>query len=250
MKNGWRRGVEPEDAATVVLVREAREGLEVYMTQRQDHLTFLGGYYVFPGGKVDGSDMSEAAAGVCRFGADEARARLAGVEDARRALGFWVAGIRELFEETGVLLAEDSARLAPGSEDPARLARMRHELQERRTSFPELLTAEGLSVSLDRLLWFAHWITPSSSPRRFSTFFFVGLKPEGQEAAPFAPEIAQAAWVSPEAALVNWREGRWALIPPTIATLDTLARYRSWAAIQADFSRPPAKHARTVWTGF
>lgn len=242
-------GVTPEDAATVMLVREARGGLEVYMTRRQDHLKFMGGYYVFPGGKVDASDLSDVAAERCRFGARDARARLAGVDDARRALGFWVAGIRELFEETGVLVAEDAEGRPLAGLDPVRLSLLRGELQARRLAFPELLRQEGLHLSLDSLLWFAHWITPSSSPRRFSTFFFIARQPAGQGPQPFTPEIAHAAWVSPDAALEHWRQGRWPLIPPTIASLDTLARYSSWEALHADFSRPPKEHARTVWTG-
>jgi 8-oxo-dGTP pyrophosphatase MutT (NUDIX family) len=246
-------GVTPEDAATVILVREGRGGLEAYMTQRQERLKFMGGYYVFPGGKVDAADLSDAAAERCRWGGRDARARLAGVDDARRALGFWVAAVRELFEETGVLIAEDEAGRPLDGLDAAgsaRLAQRRQELHARRRTFPELLRDEGLYLALDSLLWCAHWITPSTSPRRFSTFFFMARQPAGQEPRPFAPEIAHAAWASPEAALDHWREGRWPLIPPTIASLDTLARYPSWSALHADFSRPPSEHPRTVWTGF
>jgi 8-oxo-dGTP pyrophosphatase MutT (NUDIX family) len=243
--------VTPEDASTVILVREAGPGLEVYMTRRQESLMFLGGFHVFPGGKMDPADRSPESMARCKGLAPEAAsARIEGVEQPAMAVGLMVAAIRELFEEAGVLLAEyeDGTRLTrPSAELCARLSEYREKLQADRISLAQLLEAESLFCSIAHIHWFAHWITPATSPRRFSTYFFTARLPEGQKASPFASEIAEALWVRPEQAIANWREGRWKMIPPTIASLDTLARYRSWDELKRDFSRAPEEHRRTVW---
>ena len=245
--------VDPEDAATVILVREEPAGLKVYMTRRQESLAFLGGYYVFPGGKVDPGDRGEELMALCPgFEPERAPALVAGVTDPVRAMSFFLAGLRELFEETGILLAEDGEDRPLAGRDPAfweRLKKYRKDLQRDRIAFAELLRQEGLFLHPSRLLWFAHWITPAFSPRRFSTFFFLARKPEGQSAEPFAEEIAAAVWVKPEDALDKWRAREWPMIPPTIASLDALARYRSWQELAADFSRPAHEYPRTVFTG-
>ena len=83
-----------------------------------------------------------------------------------------------------------------------------------------------------------------------NTFFFVARKPHGQKTSPFQDEIADAVWVRPEKAIQKWKQGKGKMIPPTIASLDTIARYDTWEALKADFSRPPEEHPRTVWKDF
>jgi 8-oxo-dGTP pyrophosphatase MutT (NUDIX family) len=243
--------VTPEDAATVVLVRDAGGDLEVYMTRRQDHLLFLGGYYVFPGGKMDEADYGAQSLARCRgLTPEQAAARIEGVERPELAYGLMFAAVRELFEEAGVLLAEyeDGVELArPSPELAARLAELRAGLQADRITMAALLQAEGLYCPVSRVHWFAHWITPATSPRRFSTYFFLARLPEGQEASAFESEVARALWIRPDEALARWRQDKWKMIPPTISSLDTLARYKSWTDLARDFSRPPGEHRRTVW---
>jgi 8-oxo-dGTP pyrophosphatase MutT (NUDIX family) len=245
--------VKPEDAATVVLTRDSSDGLEVYMTRRQPSLLFLGGYHVFPGGKLDDADRSPEIFARCRdCDLEEAARQIEGVDDPDRAAGLMVAAIRELFEEAGVLLGEDEAGrpLAnPSKQTLNQLADLRKKLQADEIPFSDLLEMQGLYCSLSRLKWFAHWITPATSPRRFNTFFFVARKPKGQETSRFEQEIDEAVWVKPREAIERWKAGEWLMIPPTIASLDTLSRYESWEAIKADFGRPPAEHQRTVWKG-
>jgi len=245
--------VSPEDASTVILVRESDGGLEVYMTRRQDYLSFMGGYYVFPGGKVDEADMGDEVLSLCGgFSRQEAASRLVGVEDSRRAAGIFIAAARELFEEAGVLLAcrDGLGPLeSPGRELSESLCRRRQDLNQDRISFSEALGGEGLTLDPGRLLWFAHWITPASSPRRFSTFFFLARKPDGQETSPCEDEVSEAGWITPRAALDKWRAGKWEMIPPTISSLDTLCRYRCWSELEADYVKPPDQTPRTVWKG-
>jgi 8-oxo-dGTP pyrophosphatase MutT (NUDIX family) len=243
--------VKPEDASTVILVREDGGGIEVYMTRRQHHLLFLGGYHVFPGGKVDENDKSAQIIERCRGRTPEqACTHIEGMDEPDRAVGFLVAGIRELFEEAGVLLADcdDGSALEPTAPGQAeRLAGFRKKLQQDKISFQQILEKERLCCPLDKLLWFAHWITPATSPRRFNTLFFAAKKPEGQETEAFEDEIAEAFWIRPEQALENWRKGLWKMIPPTISSLDTLSRYESWQDIEKDLRRPPEEYKRTVW---
>lgn len=245
--------VKPEDAATVLLVRDEGSGLEVYMTRRRPELMFLGGYHVFPGGKLDAADRGESLAGRCRgLSPSQVCSALSGVEDPDRARGFFTAAARELFEEAGVLLCEDGqgrARERFSEKQADRLSSLRLELLEDRIGLAEVLEAEDMFLSLSRLHWFAHWVTPAFSPRRFNTYFFAARKPSGQEPSPFRAEVAEGGWTRPEEALERWRAGEWRMIPPTIASLDTLSRYSNWAELKADFSLPPAEHARTVWRG-
>jgi 8-oxo-dGTP pyrophosphatase MutT (NUDIX family) len=246
--------VKPEDASTVILVRDDGGGIEVYVTRRQDHLLFLGGYHVFPGGKVDEDDRSAKTIELCRGRTPEqACTHIEGVDEPDRAVGFMVAGIRELFEEAGVLLAEredgsDLRQSGPGQAE--RLAGHRKKLQQDKIGFQQIMEKERLRCPLDRLLWFAHWITPATSPRRFNTFFFAAKKPEGQETQAFEDEIAEAFWVRPEKALENWRKGQWKMIPPTISSLDTLAGYKSWDDIKNDLVKPHEEHRRVVVKDF
>ena len=219
--------VIPEPAATVCLVRENAAGLEVYLTRRHANLVFLGGFHVFPGGKVEQEDFSPAMLGRCRHHDPvEAAAPLGLAAEPGRAMGFRVAAIREVFEETGVLLAEGASAI------PAeRLAAFRRELHAEQRSFLSLLEAEDLYLPVDRLFWFAHWVTPATSPRRFDTHFFAAPMPEGQEVSPFPEEVSASGWEQPRAAIEQWKRGEIKIIPPTLASLDFLSRFADWTSL-------------------
>lgn len=239
--------VKPIDAATVLLVRQTPAGLEVYLTRRQDALAFLGGYHVFPGGKVDASDRSPDQLALCRGLRRQPDELLPGAPTLEATAGFFVAVVRELFEEAGVLLADsgDGGSFSPEARD--RQARARAEILDGRLRFVDFLAAERLVCPLDRIYWFARWITPATSPRRFNTYFFVADLPPGQSPTPFSPEIAEAMWARPAEALARWQAGEWRMIPPTIASLDTLSRFPSLADLVDAFRRPPADYPRICW---
>ena len=221
------RSVVPEPAATVVLVRETGPGLEVFLTRRNPDLLFLGGYHVFPGGKLDPEDTSPAMLKRCRCrDRVKAAAPLGLPDEPERALGYRVAAVREVFEETGVLLAEGETW--PPAE---RLAADRRELHEDRRTFLSILEAEDLALPVDRLLWFARWVTPAGSPRRFEAHFFAAPMPVGQAVATFPEEIASSEWISPRAAIEKWKQGQLRIIPPTLASLDFLSYFADWAAL-------------------
>ena len=203
--------VPARPASTLLLTRE-RDGLEVYMQRRNRNLEFLGGYYVFPGGRRDEIDL---------------KARVAEVEspeDNSLKLGSYAAAIREAFEEAGIFIAchQNGELFAPEGKTKDRLAELRTELHKGKSSFIEILTAFDLFYDLDRLFWFAHWITPEFSPRRFDTQFFIAELPTGQTPQAFAEEADEEVWIKPQKALDLCESGGMFMIPPTIASLARL----------------------------
>src|SRR5438093_10979137 len=163
--------VEPKPAASVVLVRPAppgaSEAIEVYMIRRQRSMKFLGGFYAFPGGKVDPADGAPAALARCR-GLDtvEAETILLGSRDTP-ALAFWVAAVRELVEESGILLACDAAGRPLDAREPAvaaRIERCRKALMAGEAPFAELLALAGGACAPAGLRYPSHFHTARSIP--------------------------------------------------------------------------------------
>lgn len=215
-------------AATVLLLRESGAGaLEVLMTKRAAGLSFMGGLWVFPGGRMEAADCSPEVSG---------RAALADPESARHrmldtggapvpaetALGLHVAACRETFEESGVLLAR--RRLAPSPFDTGELARIAafRDTGGPADAFVNLLQTEDLLLEVERLVYWSHWITPSLERRRFDTRFFAVRVPEGQEASVDRFESTHHAWLGQDDVRTNLHSGEMKMAPPTIATLEDL----------------------------
>ncbi len=196
--------VEPKPAASVVLVRNAAPGspepLEVYMIRRNRNMRFLGGYYAFPGGKVDLADGAPQALARCR-GMDVAEAEgLFTGHDGTPALAFWVTAVRELLEESGVMLGcdKDGRALdpaAPKTRDA--VERCRKALMAGEAPFTELIAREGWYCDLRSLRYLSHFITPTSSPIRFTARFFLSPMPPGQEPRLFPEDTSEGFWNLP-----------------------------------------------------
>jgi 8-oxo-dGTP pyrophosphatase MutT (NUDIX family) len=226
--------VPARDAATIMLVRDAAgpEGpvLEVCMLRRHLDSDFVGGAYVFPGGKVDDDDRSTAAGHACAGRDDPEASDLLGI--ASGGLAFWVAALRECFEEAGVLLAYRQ-EVAPGGvliemADPEarrRLAARRAELNAGAIAFLELLRSEGLQLAVDRVHYFSHWITPEPAPKRYDTRFFVAALPPGQVPVHDDHETVDTVWVRPADALARAAAGEFDLIFPTMKNLEAVSRF-------------------------
>lgn len=208
-------------AATIVLVRESEGGPEVFMMQRPGGVDFPD-LHVFPGGKVDGGDfVPELLRGLDESVAD----RLLGV--AAGGLRYWVAAIRECFEECGVLLAYRHGELIRWA-DEAEVERFngyRQQLIDGDLTMLEVCRREGLRLAADRVFYFSHWITPEQAPRRFDTRFFIAAMPDNQETIAHVWETADDEWVRPRDALAAWEAGRWQMISPTLTTLTSIAGY-------------------------
>jgi 8-oxo-dGTP pyrophosphatase MutT (NUDIX family) len=227
--------VRPKPASSVLLVRPgAQSPAEVYMIRRQKSMRFLGGFYAFPGGKVDPEDGAPEILGRCR-GITLAQAeRLVPPEDGQPALAFWVAAARELLEETGVLPACDATGRAIGSVEPAAAARIeafRAAHMAKRAPFAGLLEAEGWYLDLGPFRYLSHFITPPSSPIRFTARFFLAPVPAGQNPRLFREEASESFWVEPGEGFRRHRSGEWAMAEPADCGLCYLAQFETLAEV-------------------
>ena len=230
------RSVKPLPAATVTLVRDAPRGLEVLMLQRSHSLKFMPGVYVFPGGALDAADSSPEMQAMCAGLEDEAASRALGVE--RGGIAYWVAAIREAFEEAGILLAYDaSGNMVSLHGDAAERYRAhRSSLDERRGDFGAIVREEGLRLAVDRLTYFGHWITPVRAPRRYDTRFFLAVAPERQEARHDNYETIAQVWVRPQEALDLCARETLNMRFPTIKTLEQFTQCATAAELIAVLS--------------
>lgn len=212
LEGAWQPPVA-HDAATVVLVRDAPDGLEVLLTERPATMAFAPGMHVFPGGRVDpGTDDRVPVLGAV-LGGDWAA-------NPRTARTIWAAAVRETFEEVGLLLARDCGGRFPHPDD--HWQRDRDLVATQPEALATVLTRRGLAVRADDLVPIAHWVTPEVEARRFDTRFLAARAPGGQAVRPDAREIADAGWVTPTTALDQHRRGQRPMLPPTVAVLAVL----------------------------
>lgn len=207
-------------AATVMLIRDGKSPLEVFLMRRHSAMEFVAGVMVFPGGGVDDRDRT---ADVAWHGPDRQWwAERFGV-DPDLASALVCAAARETFEECGVLFAgaaDDPDLLV---DDASVYREQRAALENKSLSFAEFLREEKLMLRADLLRPWANWVTPKEErTRRYDTYFFVGALPEGQRADGDNTETDKADWVTPRAALDDFAEGRSFLLPPTWTQLDAL----------------------------
>jgi len=200
------------------------------MLRRHANSAFMPGAYVFPGGVVEESDYAPEVERLCRgLTSDQAHTLIPDVSPAEKALGFFVAAIREAFEEAGILMAsgESSCPLAVGPDLGARVAHHRGPVHRTPRLFASMLAEEGLEIAAGSLFYFAHWITPEASPIRFDARFFVAAAPVDQEASSDALETTDARWISPQALLEAHHRGDLYLPVPTLSSVSTLTGFSS-----------------------
>jgi 8-oxo-dGTP pyrophosphatase MutT (NUDIX family) len=219
--------VTPKDAATVVLLRDTDEGLEVFLQHRVAAMAFAGGMTVFPGGGVDRRDADAsvswagppAAEWARWFGCDESLAR-----------ALVCAAVRETFEESGVLLAGTAKEVV---RDTGEFRAARAALVSRELSLAAFLAEAGLTLRSDLLRPWANWITPEQERRRYDARFFVAVLPQGQRADGATTEAASSGWQRPSESLADATAGRRTLMPPTWITLTELAEFTRTAEVLA-----------------
>jgi 8-oxo-dGTP pyrophosphatase MutT (NUDIX family) len=218
-----RAAVAPRLSASVLLLREGEPGLEVLMLRRHSAMTF-GGAWVFPGGSVDAADRAAQICGripeaqqtrcIARLGANPIPPITP-----ESALALFVAACREIFEETGILLAHGAGKQALLAPHVERIQTEREAVAERASAFVELLVREDLHLDLDGLVFWTHWVTPSLEPKRFDTRFFAIEVPSGQTVLADTRESSEFAWVQPSRMLDPATNGGAMLMPPTHLTL-------------------------------
>jgi 8-oxo-dGTP pyrophosphatase MutT (NUDIX family) len=225
--------VAPRPASTILLLRDnpkARE-IEVFMMVRHHQIEFQSGALVFPGGSVDSNDREIIATSELYSGGE-------GLDAA--ALGFRIAAIRETFEESGILLARSKGSKALIDAKRAGELAVAHRaaLNERKTSFLDVLAGGGLCLALDLLMPYAHWITPEGMPKRFDTWFFLAAAPPDQLGAHDGKESTDSIWVSPREALEGGDNGRFKLPFPTTRNLIRLGKQSNvWGALEESKGR-------------
>lgn len=226
----------PRDSASVVLLRDGERGLEVFLVKRHGLSDVLGGAYVFPGGKLDAADSDLNA----NQHLDQETATLhtaLGEPDLEpgRAQGLYVAALREAFEESGVLIAQDAT--------PAITAQARAMVADK-VPFNQVLATLAIRLQSSALAPWSRWITPkmaSVSSKRFDTRFFVAAIPAEQVAAHDNFETTESAWLAPRTALEQYWQREIELAPPQIMGLAHLSRHTSVASVltQARSQTPP-----------
>lgn len=212
------------DAATLMLVRDSQSGLEVFMQKRPRRGAFPD-LHVFPGGKVDEND--EGFDNLCDSLDDTSASKILSVDG--NGLRYWIAAVRECFEECGVLLA--SHQNGEPLLDPAckleKLEEMRNAIAKDELDFKDFVVSHDLIVLTSRMHYFSHWITPEFAPARFNARFFVTEMPVGQQAVEHESEVVSGEWVRPKQALRRYAKGDWQLIVPTLTSLRMLCGYQS-----------------------
>lgn len=235
--------VEPLPSATIVLMRDGASGLEVLLLRRSPRAGFAPGAYVFPGGRVDAGDAAaDAMRRVDGLTPERAATRLSLPDADPPAIAYYVAAVREAFEETGILVGVrgDGTPPATAATD-ARTELVRNDLLESRIEFADALLRLECRIAGDALEYLAHWITPERSPRRFDTRFFAARVSDGLDAIVDEREMTEARWITPGAAVFGAMDGTLPMILPTLRTLERLAAFghtREALAALADATVP------------
>lgn len=208
--------VTPKPSATIVLARDSDQGPEILLVKRRAGDAF-GDSYTFPGGVLD-DDESTARHFCTGLSPDEADTVL-GTDSG--GLDYYSAVVRELYEETGVLLGAETSIDAS----------FRGQLHDGTLQWADLLQQHDLSVPCDALHYFTHWITPSALPKRWTTRFFLAAMPEGQEVQPDGSEITDYCWATAADALASAASGDRKIPYPTRKTIEAFIGMRSVAAL-------------------
>ena len=216
-----------------MLVRPATNGtdtVEVYMVRRNEALQFLGGFYVFPGGKLEEEDFTPESFARCRGLSPDTAESIIHLRNGVPSLGYWIGALRELFEEAGVLFALDqeghpiNSAMRPTNE-------WRQKLLEGESLLTELLQIAGWYYDVGSLRYVSHWVTPPGMPRRYDTRFFLCPMPPHQEPSLFRGEHVDACWISPREALDRLNRGEMPIFPVTEVHLHDLMSFKSWDSL-------------------
>jgi 8-oxo-dGTP pyrophosphatase MutT (NUDIX family) len=219
-------------SATIMMLRDSADGLEVFMVVRHHQIDFASGALVFPGGKADPADFDPAL--------DD---HLDGSADDPDMKAIQVASIRESFEECGVLLARDtgSEGIVSG-ERLAALAPYRDRLHKGDLTILEFLQVENLHLACDQLVHYAHWVTPTMMLKRFDTHFFLASAPSDHLAIHDGHESVDSVWITPNQAIADAKSSKRTIIFPTLRNIEKLGHYDSvTAAIAATEGTTPVK---------
>ncbi len=220
-----------QPAATVIIVRDASPQYEIFMLKRTNRAVFASGMYVFPGGRVDDADHEAYYEQHHQGPSSQQQAQQAALGDDWRAI--WIAGIRETFEESGILLAYDASGelLQFDADNRHRFQDYRHQLHEGEISLATICQRESLTLALDLIHFYNRWVTPPGRPRRFDTRFFITQAPAIQHGLHDGKETVDSVWISPAEALRQCKEGEFSMMLVTEKQLADLNQYQTAAEL-------------------
>ena len=228
----------PRAAATVLLVRDSADGPEFLLLRRHRRSGFAADAWVFPGGVVDEGDREFGMVDRLDGPTPMQWADRLGVSDPAEAMAFVVAAVREVFEETGILLA----RLADDATNPGGMQTLevaRRALLAEVVDLRQVVVTRSLRIAGDQLLYVAHWITPEPEPRRYDTRFFLARTAPDSVCTPHEAEMAESVWLTARGAVHYFQLGSLKMLPPTVHTLRRLAGFESVDAIFAGLADAP-----------
>ena len=225
--------VPAREAATLVMMRD-RGGVggtpEVLMAQRHARDAFAAGAFVFPGGVLEEFDHTPAAVAASpELSPRQAHESIETAKSPERALGFYIAAIRETFEEVGALLTKPNGGGSPQIEPEAagQLKAARDAMRRGELSFVEWLSGRGLRPATEELVYFAHWITPEARPKRFDTRFFLADGSADHAIVPDEVEIVECRWITPREAIEAYRAEKMRMVGATVKNLELLTMFGS-----------------------
>lgn len=219
-------------ASTVILLRNKKpEGFEVFLLKRHEKSSFMGGNFVYPGGRVDPNDDDSEMCSFCEGKTPEETYKILGKTiSPEESFAHWIAGIRELFEEAGILFVYDqngNLFQIKNKCDKEKFSNYRALIQKGKKTISQIAKEENLLFALDQIHYYAHWITPEARPERFDTRFFLARYPIGQKASYDQKETTAEIWITPREALDENLKGEVVLSPPTLKTLEDLSRFKT-----------------------
>lgn len=221
-------------AATLVVMRDSPRGLETLLLRRGERNDQSSGAWVFPGGLLDAQDREahDCCAGLAPEHADAALGLTEG------ALDYFVAAVRECFEEAGLLLARAAnGEIVPMHDEQGQaMGPWRSRLHRGEATISEFCATFGLTLAVDELAYHTRWVTPAIRPKRWDTRFFFAVAPQGQESAHDEVELVEQLWLTPDEALARGDDLK--LLNPTKTTLSLMTRFRSAAEVMAHVRTP------------
>ena len=220
--------VQIRPAATVMLIDD-RPDLQVFMMERHANTAFAGGMWVFPGGSVDATDDSTEFQAISIHRSDVQASQLMGLEFG--GLAYYIAAIREAFEEAGILLALEKDTLLPldlsRPDVKKRFQRHRDDINDSSRNFIEIIKDEKLIMDAGEMHYIARWITPAGPPRRFDARFFIARMPVNQTPIHDDGELVHSKWISPKQVLSKAKTEEMVLMSPTLRMVKNLALFDS-----------------------
>jgi len=225
---------EPKLAASIILLQGEKPNIEAFMIKRNKNLRFLGGYHAFPGGKLEEDDFILINNERFNDAFTEKDKIFFEKEDSslslRKIQGLYIAAIRELYEEIGILLAYDDNKVIIDNKNSNNVdvfLESRQKLLNKDIEFSEIINNSNLILAIEKIQPIKHFVTPEFSPIRYDTYFFTATLPGNQEILAISKEVEKYEWIAPIEAIKKYFNEEIKMIPPQLACLSDIKKLNS-----------------------